>query len=163
VAILCNGPALGVIAPDQTERAGHEADLGILADTGPLRVLCRYSLPRDTDPWLAGVLGPHQGIADVAFAARRDADRLTVAGEIDAANAERFATILTGALDDGVTTVELADVSFLAAAGVTAIISARERAERRGQRLTLASASRPAERVLDLCGLAVAGRGRDAR
>jgi anti-sigma B factor antagonist len=77
---------------------------------------------------------------------------VTVAGEVDMATAPELAETLSECASGSVT-VNLAEVTFMDSSGVTALLMATERLERRGCTLTLQSVRPDIWRVLELCGV----------
>jgi anti-anti-sigma factor len=91
---------------------------------------------------------------------------ITVTGEVDMATAPEFAETVTECATGSVT-VDFAGVTFMDSSGVTALLMACERLERRGSTLTLQSVRPDVLRVLELCGvdavLTIDGRRRHRR
>ena len=78
-----------------------------------------------------------------------------VGGELDLADADRFADEVSDALDPAVDQVriDLTDLELLSAAGVGALVTIKVRADRTGAGVTLVEPRLLVRRVLDLCGM----------
>lgn len=85
----------------------------------------------------------------------RDINLLTLSGELDAAAAPhlRSALLEQPAGDTGSTAVELHEVTFVDSAGVSALVSAHQRAHALGRDLLVLYPSRPVRRSLEVMGL----------
>jgi len=80
---------------------------------------------------------------------------VSLRGELDAAAlyslAETFGDAMT--LDDSDVVIDMADVDFIGAAWIGALVRSRASLEAEDRALTVRSPSRVANRLLDLCGL----------
>jgi anti-anti-sigma factor len=153
VAIVCDGRALRTIAPDPATMLTHEKDLTRLAATMPLILLCRYDTATETPAILPDLMGVHTALEDLTFAARRHAGTLSVAGEIDLGNADRFAAVLRAALEENIRIIDLAGLTFLAAAGLHVIETALRQLGSAGRTVTVHGAAPGVRRVLDATGI----------
>ena len=81
---------------------------------------------------------------------------ITLAGEHDLSTIDEDNAALTAAIasGDGDVVLDVSGVTFMSAATVGLIICARQVLECQSRSLTLQSPSKPAKRVLDLCGVA---------
>lgn len=82
--------------------------------------------------------------------------RLAVAGDVDLATADALHAAMTDLLSDGRVTrlvVDFADVPFLDAAGVGALLAGYRYAEARGLACTVVNCPRTPLRVLEIVGL----------
>ena len=81
---------------------------------------------------------------------------LQVEGELDAFTVPRFAERLAGTITSGNVDVviDLAGVSFIDSAGLSALLNGVRRATHRGGSLVLAAPSERVKRVLEVTGLA---------
>jgi anti-anti-sigma factor len=81
---------------------------------------------------------------------------LAVSGEIDIETIGRFDRALTAAVLEatGDLNVDLSNVGFMGSVGINALIEHRRLAAQRGVRFRIVGASRRAEYVLELMGLA---------
>lgn len=75
-----------------------------------------------------------------------------VEGELDLATAPELSSVLTGCLDDGhaVVEVDMRTVTFMACAGVNALVDARRAAEAIDVRLEVIHPSRVVDRLLTM-------------
>ncbi|WP_433505075.1 MEDS domain-containing protein [Pseudonocardia halophobica] len=153
VAIVCDGTALRTITPDPVAMLAHELDLTRLAAANPLTVLCHYDTSTETPTALQQVVGTHTALDDIRFAARRDPEALTISGEIDISNADRFGAVLRAAIDHGTRTVEISEVRHLAAAGCHVVLDALPRLRAAGQTLVLLRPGDAVRQILDIAGL----------
>ncbi|GAA2868844.1 hypothetical protein GCM10010472_27730 [Pseudonocardia halophobica] len=153
VAIVCDGTALRTITPDPAAMLEHELDLTRLAASNPLTVLCYYDTSTETPTTLQQVVGAHTALDDIGFAARRDPEALTISGEIDISNADRFGAVLRAAIDHGTRTVEISEVRHLAAAGCHVVLDALPRLRAAGQTLVLLRPGDSVRQILDIAGL----------
>lgn len=79
---------------------------------------------------------------------------VVAAGEVDLDTAPMLQAALVDAVDRGATVCcDLGGVTFLAAAGITALLSAHERAAEAGSRLTVQGADGITRRVLEITGI----------
>jgi anti-anti-sigma regulatory factor len=124
LALTGDEAAMHTVTRDDTELAGYERDIERLAADSGVRSLCRY--PAGERPaLLADMLAVHhRAVEDNDWAAEMAGDRLRVRGEIDASNADRFATVLHAGVADGLRLVDLSGLRFCALAGVRAFASA---------------------------------------
>jgi len=81
--------------------------------------------------------------------------RLAVSGEIDIATVDKLTAALQFALDQRPQTlvIDLADVPFMASAGVTALLGAYRQATAAGIPLVVANCGATVERVLEITGV----------
>jgi anti-sigma B factor antagonist len=81
--------------------------------------------------------------------------RLAVTGEIDLATVDRLSSSLDQALGQRPSSlmVDLADVTFMASAGVSALLSAYRRATADGITLAVTNCGRGVERILEISGV----------
>ena len=81
--------------------------------------------------------------------------RLAVTGEIDIATVDRFTDALEGAIDQEpqALVVDLAEVTFMASAGVSALLNAYGRSTGVGIPLSVTNCGRAVERILDISGV----------
>jgi anti-anti-sigma factor len=137
LAVTGDGPALRALTRDKRELIAHERDIDRLAANDPVRALCRYQLPDDAAV-LDEVLAVHyRDVDDEIWRATVVDEVLRVRGEIDASNADRFATVVCSAAANGVSRIDLSEVEFFAAAGAHALAVAADRLHERGERLIL--------------------------
>ena len=112
------------ITRDERELAGYERDLQRLAVEAGVRSLCRY--PRTEHPGLLGdmLAVHHRSVVDDALSVAVVDDRLSISGELDFDNADRFTLILRAALAAGVRTVDASELTFCDVAGLRALVAA---------------------------------------
>jgi anti-anti-sigma factor len=112
------------VTRDDAELAGYEREIERLAADSGVRSLCRY--PTGERPGLLGdmLAVHHRAVEDKDWAAEMAGDRLRVRGEIDASNADRFATVLHAAVAEGLRLVDLSGLRFCALAGARVLASA---------------------------------------
>jgi anti-anti-sigma factor len=93
-----------------------------------------------------------------AWTVSRSGTTITVAlrGEIDIANASELRTCLTGCVADGCADIvlDMQDLTFIDASGLSVLASVTQLAESRGGRLTLQNSPPIVNKVLAISGLA---------
>jgi anti-anti-sigma regulatory factor len=116
--------AMHTITRDEHELAGYERDLQRLTVEAGVRSLCRY--PRTEDPGLLGdmLAVHHRNVVDDALSVAMVDDRLSISGELDFDNADRFTLTLRAALAAGVRTVDASGLTFCDVAGLRALVAA---------------------------------------
>jgi anti-sigma B factor antagonist len=97
----------------------------------------------------------HQEPMTVTTSRTGDITVVTLAGELDLHSAELLSATVDDALRDSprVVDVDAGDLTFADSAGLRALLSAREAAERRGVVLRLGRISPALGRLLDMTGL----------
>jgi anti-anti-sigma factor len=117
-------------------------------------VLCRYdpfAQPRDV---LNRLLALHfHNVDDVHWGADVIDGRLTVSGEIDLTDIERFREVVKAATRAGVTTIDLDGVRLLAASAMGVLADLATRLARSGQALVLANPPGLVLETLSISGL----------
>ncbi|MQY04689.1 ANTAR domain-containing protein [Actinomadura macrotermitis] len=153
VAMTADEVAMHILAPDPAELVAHERDLARLAAGQRVRLLCRYQLDAGPPGLLTEVAGAHGGVDDLLWSAQRRGDRLLVCGEVDAADADRFAAVLAGAVREGVASVDLAGARYLSAAGIAALEEAARLRAGQGGTLELTGVPPLLRNALEAVGL----------
>lgn len=149
LSMTSDGAALHAAVPEPGELLAHEQDLNQMVDRHPLRVLCRYDPGDEQLDFLEHLFGLHyRNVQSDAWTAVGSGDHLRVAGEIDAAAAGQLRAVLYAAIRDGTTGVDIADVRYLSAAGVSVLFAAADLLSGSGAALTLLNPSYRIGRVL---------------
>ncbi len=138
LAMTADWPAMREIAPDPAVLLGHEEDLEELTGACDVRSLCRYDAAREDERLISRVIEVHRHrLPDVLWSAERYRTTLVLRGEVDTPDAAALADRLAEEAALGLRTIGLGGVSFLSAAGVTALESAARRVREVGGRLRL--------------------------
>lgn len=132
-----------------------ERAMADLCRTGRVSALCQYARSRTPGSVLAEAIETHaDGLRHRLLHARETGDGIAVAGEVDISNADVFEELVRAltrtAASRGDARVDLAQLRFLDAAAVGALLRASEGFRAAGGRLRLAGASRFLDRVLRL-------------
>ena len=98
--------------------------------------------------------GPSPGSSEL-LEVRRDKSSVWLTGELDIATCPRLVAELHAAIEEGETDliVDCADVTFFGAAGVSALVCARQRLDASGRSLKIRKPSRSVRRVLEIVNL----------
>lgn len=154
VAVTGDEAATRIITPDRAQLLAHERDLDDLAAELDMRLLCRYAVHAEQPSLLGSLAGiHHQCIDDLLWTCRTQDGTLVLSGEVDISNADRLDSVLRAALDEGVRTVDLSRLAFLAAAGLDALEEAIGRLDAAGDQLTLIGVAPVIVRSLTTVGL----------
>jgi anti-anti-sigma factor len=153
LAITGDGAVMRIVTRDEAELRAYERDIDLLAVESGLRSLCRYDT-QEPPEFLDEILGLHyRDIEDNIWAGTVAGDRLSLRGEIDISNADRFAAVLHAAVADGLHKIDLSGLQFCAIAGIRAIASATDLSHRDGERLELVNVDPGLARLLTISGV----------
>jgi anti-anti-sigma factor len=153
-AVTGDDAATYIISPDREQLLAHERDLDRLAAELDMRLLCRYAIHAEQRSLLGSLAGiHHQCIDDLLWTCRTQERTLILSGEVDISNADRLASVLRAALDEGVRTIDLSRLAFLAAAGLQALEQSLDRLPSHGDQLVLMGVAPVIVRSLTTVGL----------
>jgi anti-anti-sigma factor len=168
LALTGDAAAMRTVTRDETELAGYERDLDRLAYESAVPSLCRYPAHEQAE-LLGDMLKVHfRDVDDDDWAAVVVGNRLRVRGEIDASNADRFASALRAVVSGGLQRVDLSGLEFCAVAGIRAMLSVTDQPHRGTAPVTLEGVPPVLVKLLRMTGAAdhpgieVIGRGTDA-
>jgi anti-anti-sigma factor len=147
---LCDCPADR--AGDVKQVLAYERLVGHVTSLPGVRVLCRYD-PFGHPDVAEQLCAAHGNLDDVLWGADVIQGRLTVSGEIDMGDVERFRQVLHAAIETGITTVDLAGVHLLSATAIGVLADAAIRLRRSRRQLVLVHTPPLILRTLEIAGL----------
>lgn len=146
--------ALLDLLPDPDELLAYERGLHELGQDATTTVLCCYPLDRVEDSLAQEIAAVHwERVHDALWTSRTRGGILCVDGELEESNRSRLSAVLSSAVDQGLTTVDLRAVTFLAPAAIAAFEQAAARAGERNDRLRLIRVPAIVHRAFEVSGL----------
>jgi anti-anti-sigma factor len=113
---------------------------------------------KDAETWLdqrspISQRGELPGFSCAPCAERADVTRIVLTGELDIATSPRLRAALSSPADGSVLVIlDLSELTFMDASGLSVILSAHDRLRENGGRLVLTPGPRPVQRLFEITG-----------